>query len=53
MTEDLQPFVRDLLEEAIEARGLDMDVVQRLLAKAKEQEGQALEETVRAMLRRA
>ncbi len=53
MTEDLQPFVRDLLDQAIEDRDLEPAVVEELLDRAKREEGHRLEESVRRILRRA
>lgn len=52
MTEELQPFVRDLLDQAVEDRDLDPAVVEELLNRAKREEGHRLEESVRAILRR-
>lgn len=53
VTEDLQPFVRDLLDQAIEDRDLEPAVVEELLDHAKREEGQRLEQSVRQILRRA
>lgn len=51
--EDLEPFVRDLLEDAVEDRDLDMDVAEELVARAKMLEGDQLEDAVRTILGRA
>ncbi len=53
MTDQLQPFVRDLLDQAIEDRDLEPAVVEELLERAKREEGHRLEESVRRILRRA
>lgn len=51
--EDLEPFVRDLLQEAVDKRDLDMDVAEKLVARAKRLEGDELEDAVRTILGRA
>ncbi len=53
VTDQLQPFVRELLDDAIEARDLDPAVVEELLERAKREEGHRLEESVRRILRGA